>query len=117
MRSKRILLMHISNISGHRSASLAIEKAIKAKSPQTQTLTINLFNYVHPRGEGIVNFLYMLMIQRFPFVWAYLYDNPYWVRRTQKVKEKIHEVAQKKLIDKKKLSFEEFKLLVEKGLV
>jgi len=90
MQRKRILLMHISNISGHRSASLAIEKAIKARSPLAQTLTINLFNYVHPRGEWVINFLYMLMIQRFPFVWAHLYDNPYWVKKTRRVKAMIH---------------------------
>ncbi|MGD9015512.1 MAG: glycosyltransferase, partial [Candidatus Omnitrophota bacterium] len=87
---KRILLMHISNISGHRSASLAIEKAIKFRSHQTETLTINLFNYVHPQGEWIVNFLYMLMIQRFPFVWGHLYDNPYWVKKTRRMKAMIH---------------------------
>jgi processive 1,2-diacylglycerol beta-glucosyltransferase len=90
MGSKRILLMHISKVSGHRSASLAIEKAIKVQSPQTETSTINLFNYVHPRGEGLVNFFYMLMIQRFPFAWAYLYDNPYWVKKTERFKEVIH---------------------------
>jgi processive 1,2-diacylglycerol beta-glucosyltransferase len=82
--------MHISNISGHRSASLAIEKAIKNQFPQTQTLTLNAFNYIHPRGEKIINFLYMLLIQKTPFVWSYLYDNPYWVRKTQRSKEVIH---------------------------
>ncbi len=90
MRSKRILLMHISNISGHRSASLAIEKAIKLESPQTQTLSLNAFNYIHPRGEKIVNFFYMLLIQRLPFIWAHLYDNPYWLRKTQRLKQTIH---------------------------
>jgi processive 1,2-diacylglycerol beta-glucosyltransferase len=90
MRSKRILLMHISNISGHRSASLAIEKAIKLEYPQTQTLTLNAFNYIHPRAERIINFFYMLTIQRLPFIWAYLYDNPYWVRKTQGLKQTIH---------------------------
>ena len=82
--------MHISNVSGHRSASLAIEKAIKAQSPQTQTLTINAFNYVHPHGERIVNFLYILSIQRLPFIWAHLYDNPYWVKKNQRLKAMIH---------------------------
>ncbi|MFC1658351.1 glycosyltransferase [Candidatus Omnitrophota bacterium] len=97
MSSKRVLLMHISHISGHRSASLAIEKAIKAQSPQSETRSINLFNYVHPRGEGIINFLYMLMIRRFPFIWAYLYDNPYWVRKSRKLKDRIHRTNLPKL--------------------
>ena len=82
--------MHISNISGHRSASLAIETAIKTQSPQTQTLTLNVFNYVYPHGEKIINFFYMLMIQRLPFIWGYLYDNSYWVKKTQGLKELIH---------------------------
>jgi processive 1,2-diacylglycerol beta-glucosyltransferase len=82
--------MHISDISGHRSASLAIEKAIKLKSPQTQTLAINAFNYVHPKGERLVNSFYMLMIQRLPFIWAHLYDNPYWMKKTRGLKERIH---------------------------
>ena len=90
MRSKRILLMHISNISGHYSASLAIEKAIKIKSPESKTLTLNAFNYVHPRGEKIINFFYMFLIQKLPFIWTHLYDNPYWIKKTQRLKESIH---------------------------
>ena len=82
--------MHISNISGHRSASLAIEKAIKSQSPQTQTLTLNAFNYVYPQGERIVNFFYMFTIQRMPSIWAHLYDNPYWVKKSQRLKKIIH---------------------------
>ena len=90
MPSKRILLMHISNISGHYSASLAIEKAIKISSPESQTLTLNAFNYVHPRGEKIINFFYMFLIQKLPFIWSHLYDNPYWIKKTQRLKESIH---------------------------
>lgn len=90
MPSKHVLLMHISNISGHRSASLSIEKEIKILSPQTETLSLNAFSYVHPHGEKLINFLYMLTIQRLPFIWAHLYDNPYWKRRTRRIKELIH---------------------------
>ncbi|MFH1339253.1 MAG: glycosyltransferase [Candidatus Omnitrophota bacterium] len=105
MGSKRILLTHISNISGHRSASLSIEKAIKIMSPQTQTLSLNAFHYVHPRGERIINFLYMLTIQKLPFIWAHLYDNPYWNKRTKGIKEFIHRYNFPKL----KVLFGDFK--------
>jgi processive 1,2-diacylglycerol beta-glucosyltransferase len=105
MESKRILLMHISNISGHRSAGLSIEKAIKILSPQTQTLSLNAFNYVHPHGERVINFLYMFTIQKLPFIWAHLYDNPYWNRRTRRIKEFIHRYNFSKL----EALFSEFK--------
>ena len=90
MQPKRILLMHISDISGHRSASLAIEKALKADYPQIQTRNINAFNYVYPRGEKIINSFYLLTIKRMPFIWSYLYDNYYLIKKTRKIKEAIH---------------------------
>lgn len=97
MQAKRILLMHISNISGHRNASLAIEKAIKTLSPQSETLNLNAFNYIYPHGERIVNSLYMFLIQKLPSIWAHLYDNPYWIKKTNRLKEKIHYVNLPKL--------------------
>jgi len=53
-------------------------------------MTINAFNYVHPRGEKVVNCFYMLMIQKLPFIWKNLYDNTYWIRKTDRAKEFIH---------------------------
>ncbi len=97
MRAKRILLMHISNISGHRSASLAIEKAIKLQSPDSEILSLNVFNYVHPIGEKVINFFYMLTIKWFPFLWSHLYDNSDWVKRTKKLKKIIHDFNLPKL--------------------
>ena len=90
MPNKRILLMHISDVSGHRSASLAIEKAIKIQSPQTETQTLNALNYLYPQAERLINSIYMFLIQRFPFVWAHLYDNSYWVKKMQRFKQRIH---------------------------
>ncbi|MFH1577688.1 MAG: glycosyltransferase [Candidatus Omnitrophota bacterium] len=90
MPNKRILLMHISNISGHRSAGMAIEKAIQIQSPQVETLSLNAFNYVHPHGERIINFFYMFVVQRLPFIWTHLYDNYYWVKKTRRLKNAIH---------------------------
>jgi len=82
--------MHISNISGHRSASLAIEKAIKIQSPQSQILTLNAFKYMHPHAEKIVNFFYLFVIKKLPFIWSYLYDNSFWIKKTDRIKGFIH---------------------------
>lgn len=89
--------MHISKVSGHRNASLAIELALNKLSEQTKTLSLNAFNYVYPLGEKIVNQLYMLIILRLPFIWAYLYDNPAWEKRTRRIKKFIHRYNFKKI--------------------
>ncbi|MCK9602879.1 MAG: hypothetical protein M0R66_00650 [Candidatus Omnitrophica bacterium] len=105
MAPKRIILMYISNISGHRSAAMAIEKALKALSPETEILSINAFHYTNPITEKIINRLYMSVIQTTPQIWEYLYDNPSVIKNLQKLKEAVHKFNSPKL----KSLFEEFK--------
>lgn len=103
--AKRIILMYISEVSGHHSATLAIEKAIKTISPDTEILNINAFNYTNPITEKIINRLYMSVIKATPQIWDYLYDNPVVVKNLAKIKEKIHKFNSPKMA---KL-FEKFK--------
>jgi len=87
---KRIILMYISDVSGHRNAAVAVERAIKLLSPETETLGINAFSYTNPISEKIINSIYMGVIKRMPKIWDYLYDNPEVARRLQKIKDSIH---------------------------
>lgn len=95
--SKRIILMYISEVSGHHSATLAIESAIKILAPKTETLNINAFNYTNPVSEKIINRIYLNIIKRTPKIWDYLYDNPGVVKKLQKIKETIHKFNSPKL--------------------
>jgi len=95
--------MYISEVSGHRSATLAIEKAIKELSPDTEILNINAFNYTNPISEKVINRIYMEVIKRTPKVWDYLYDNPSVVRGLENIKKHVHKSNSpklKKLFDK-----------------
>jgi len=105
MSGKRIILMYISEISGHHSATLAIEKAVKILSPETETLNINAFNYTNPISEKIINRLYMGLIKRTPGIWDYLYDNPGVVKNIERLKRSIHRMNSPKL----KILFDKFK--------
>jgi processive 1,2-diacylglycerol beta-glucosyltransferase len=97
--------MYISEVSGHHSATLAIEKSIKILSPKTEVLNINAFNYTNPISEKIVNRIYLGLIKRTPGIWDYLYDNPNVVKKIQNLKESIHKVNSPKL----KNLFDKFK--------
>lgn len=105
MSTLRILLLYISEISGHHRATLAIENALKILNPEVEVLNLNAFNYTNPITEKIINRLYLGVIKRTPGIWDYLYDNPSIVTRTQKIKELIHKHNSPKL---KKL-FDEFR--------
>lgn len=90
MNKKRILLMYISENSGHHSASLALEKAFRELSDNTEIMNVNSFHYTNPILEKIVNRAYMGVIKRTPEVWSYLYDNPRIVEKTQRLRDSIH---------------------------
>lgn len=105
MSNLRILLLYISEVSGHHRATLAIENALKILNPEVEVLNLNAFNYTNPVTEKIINRLYLGVIKRTPGIWDYLYDNPSIVKRTQKIKESIHKHNSPKL---KKL-FDEFR--------
>ncbi|MBL7158752.1 MAG: UDP-N-acetylglucosamine 2-epimerase [Candidatus Omnitrophica bacterium] len=90
MDKKRILLMYISENSGHHQASLAIERAFYEISDDVETLNVNSFNYTNPILEKIISKTYASIIKRRPEVWGYLYDNPKIVMRTKRLRESIH---------------------------
>ncbi len=103
MYPKRIILMYISEVSGHHNATLAIEKAIHILEPSAEVLNINAFNYTNPLAEKITNSIYMGIIKVAPKIWDYLYDNPKIVKRIEKAKKNIHKANSpklKKLFDK-----------------
>lgn len=105
MHDKRVILMYISEVSGHHSATLAIEKAIKILSPNSEILNINAFNYTNPISEKIVNRLYMGLIKATPKIWDFLYDNPRVVKKIENIKQTIHKFNSPKL----KLLFDKFR--------
>ena len=94
---KKILLLYISEDSGHHCASTAIEKALHQLDPSIETLNLNSFNYTNPILEKIINRTYMSVVKRTPEVWEYLYDNPKVLKNTQKLREMIHRFNTDKL--------------------
>lgn len=94
---KNILLLYISEDSGHHCASLAIERALHKLSPDIRTLNINSFNYTNPILEKVINRTYMSVIKRTPEVWDYLYDNPKVMKQAQRLRDMIHRFNKGKL--------------------
>ncbi len=94
---RRILLMYITKVSGHRAATLAIEKALSKLDPTVEIMSINGFGYTYPTLEKVVNKAYMGIIKRTPKVWDYLYDNPNVVKKIDSIKRFLHKTSHNKL--------------------
>ena len=94
---RKILLMYITKVSGHRAATLALEKSLNQLDPTTEIMSINGFGYTYPLLEKVVNKTYMGIIKRTPKVWDYLYDNPNIVKRVETIKNFLHKTSHSKL--------------------
>lgn len=86
----KVLLLYISEHSGHHCASLAVEKALGQIDPTIETLNVNSFNYTNPILEKIINKAYLGVVTYKPQIWDYLYDNPDVLKKTQKLRDMIH---------------------------
>ncbi len=94
---KKVLLLYISEHSGHHCASIAIEKALHSLDPSLESLNMNSFNYTNPILEKVINRAYMSVVKRTPELWDYLYDNPKVLKNTQKLRDMIHRLNTDKL--------------------
>ncbi|MDD5079226.1 MAG: glycosyltransferase [Candidatus Omnitrophica bacterium] len=97
MTKKNIILLYISEISGHRSAAVAIEKSLKLLSHNADILNLNGFRYTNPISEKIVNRIYSAVIKNTPKIWDYMYDNPKVKKKLDKIKNSIHKMNSPKL--------------------
>ncbi|MBF0521541.1 MAG: hypothetical protein HQL24_00635 [Candidatus Omnitrophica bacterium] len=96
-KKKRVLLMYITRVSGHRQATVAIQKSLKELQPNLEAPTINGFGHTYPIVENIVNRAYMSVIKRTPKIWDYLYDNPKVIKQTQLIKSYVYKSSEKKI--------------------
>jgi len=96
-RKRKILLMYITRVSGHRQATIAIQQSLKQLDPGIEAPTVNGFGYTYPILEKVVHKTYMNVIKRTPKVWDYLYDNPKIVKKSESMKKFLHKTSHEKL--------------------
>ena len=94
---RRVLLMYITRVSGHRQATVSIQRALKELDPAVEAPTVNGFGYTYPLLDKVVHRTYMSVIKRTPKVWDYLYDNPSIVKKSEPFKKYLHRTSHKKI--------------------
>lgn len=97
IEGKRVLILYITEHSGHHSAAIAIKAGLELKDPKVTIACINAFQYVFPFAERIIHRLYLTVIKNVPKIWEKMYDNPKLIGRSQWIKDLVHLYAVKKL--------------------
>ncbi len=67
-KKSRVLLMYITKVSGHRQATVAIQRSLKQLDPTIEAPTVNGFGFTYPILEKVVNKAYMSVIKRTPMI-------------------------------------------------
>lgn len=101
---RKALIFYISQFSGHYHAANAIEKGLLEISRDVTVQKINAFSYTNPILEKLINKTYMQVIKKRPEVWGRIYDNPEFMKKTQRAREALHRFNMskiKKLLDKR----------------
>jgi len=94
---RKILLMYITKVSGHRQATVAIQQSLKQLDPSVEAPAVNGFGYTYPVLEKVVHNTYMRVIKSTPKVWDYIYDNPKIVKNSQSIKNFLHKTSHEKV--------------------
>jgi len=71
---KRVLILHISDFGGHKSAARNIEEALRYREPDIEILNINILRYLWPRTEKLIDVIYTFTIKKIPALWGKVYD-------------------------------------------
>ena len=96
---RRVLLMYISKVSGHRQATAAIQRALRQIDADVEAPALNGFGHTFPVLEKVVNQVYMSVIRRIPVIWEKMYDNPKFARNTSFIKEFLYRNSHAKMAD------------------
>ena len=97
MAGRRILLMHVTTSSGHHHASRAIGQALRRLDPSCQIINVDAFDYTSRFVRWGITHSYMSLIQHYPDVWEYLYDNPAIHKRVHHIRGLLHRYHTRKL--------------------
>lgn len=95
--TRRILLLHITQRSGHHRASCAIERTIQLTDPSAHVTSVDAFEYTSRFVRWAITRSYLSLIRHQPDVWEYLYDNPAVHRRIRYLRALLHRYQAGKL--------------------
>lgn len=94
---KRVCIFHISQFGGHSKAAQNLKEALLFRNPHMEIVTLNSLGYFYPRGEKIINFIYITIIKYFPRLWGKAYDRKKVMAALAPWRKLIHRFTFRKL--------------------
>jgi processive 1,2-diacylglycerol beta-glucosyltransferase len=94
---RRALFLYLTKHSGHYSAALAIESAMRRLDPRVETMLLDSFSHANPVLSRVTLKAYLAALKTAPEIWEWMYDNPGFKERTAKIREVLNRGNSRKL--------------------
>ncbi len=95
--SRRVLFLYLTKHSGHYSAAVATEAALKLLDGKVETMALDSFSHASPVLSKVTLHAYLAVLKAAPEIWEFMYDNPEFKERTRKIRELLNRGNSKKL--------------------
>ena len=85
--TRRALFLYLTKHSGHYSAAMAIESAMRRLDTRVETMMLDSFSHANPVLSRVTLRAYLAALKTAPEIWEWMYDNPGFKERTAKIRE------------------------------
>ncbi|MGD1017680.1 MAG: glycosyltransferase [Verrucomicrobiia bacterium] len=95
--TRRILFLYLTKHSGHYSAAMAIETAMRRLDTHVESMLLDSFSHANPVLSKVTLKAYLAALKTAPEIWEWMYDNPGFKERTAKIRELLNRGNSRKL--------------------
>jgi processive 1,2-diacylglycerol beta-glucosyltransferase len=95
--TRRTLFLYLTKHSGHYSAAVAIESAMRRLDPHVETMLLDSFSHANPVLSKVTLKAYLAALKTAPEIWEWMYDNPGFKERTARIRELLNRGNSRKL--------------------
>jgi len=95
--TKRILFLYLTKHSGHYSAAVSIDQALRRLDGHVESMLLDSFSHANPILSKMTLKAYLAALKAAPEIWEWMYDNPDFKERTKRIRELLNRGNSKKL--------------------
>src|SRR5579862_5787482 len=95
--TRRILFLYLTKHSGHYSAAMAVENAMRRVDTHVESMLLDSFSHANPVLSKVTLKAYLAALKTAPEIWEWMYDNPEFKVRTAKIRELLNRGNSRKL--------------------
>ena len=95
--TRRILFLYLTKHSGHYSAAVAVESAMRQLDGHLESMLLDSFSHANPVLSKVTLKAYLGALKAAPEIWEWMYDNLEFKERTAKIRELLNRGNSRKL--------------------